>query len=70
MYKCNCGLKPDHYYQKKHLCKYHYWIARGRSVLEKWFFIWKEYQYLHPVRVARWKEQDVVLKELLEGDKK
>lgn len=46
--------------------EYYYWIAMCRPILDKWFFIWKEYQYLHPVRVARWKNQNIILKKLLE----
>jgi len=70
MLKCNCGIESSHYYLGKHLCKYHYWVERGKPVSDSWFFIWREYQCLRPVRVAKWKDQDVVLKELLEGDKK
>lgn len=59
MSKCEiCNRGSDHYYNKKHLCKYHYWIERGRPKNESWWYIWKEYRYSHPVRVARWREQD------------
>lgn len=68
MIKCSCGTESSHYHLGKHLCKYCYWIARGKPVSDAWFFVWKEYQCLHPVIVVKWKEQDADLKNLLEGE--
>ena len=62
-----CCQKSDHNYNGKGLCKYHYWIEKGRPKDGSWNNIWKEYNFLHPVRVARWKEQGIVLKDLLEA---
>ena len=58
MSKCKCGVEPDHHYKSKHLCKYHYWVERGRPKDENWGYIWKQYRYLHPVRVIRWRKMD------------
>lgn len=40
------------------LCYYHYWIERGRQKDDKTLYYWKEYRYLHPVRVSRWRKAD------------
>ena len=61
-----CNREHDHFYKNKQLCKYHYWIARGRPKDEHWKHVWKEYRYLHPVRVSCWRKQDLDFNNFLE----
>ncbi len=62
-----CNVGHSHFYNGNHLCKYHYWIARGKQKNEIWKGIWKEYRDSHPVRTKRWLLVDPDLKRLLEG---
>ena len=65
--KCEiCGWESDHNYKHQELCKYHYWIAKGRPKDERWVYIWKDYRYLHPVRVSRWRKMDPDFDKFLE----
>ena len=65
--KCEiCNRAEDNYYNGKQLCKYHYWVERGRPVDEYWEVRWKEYKYLHPVRVSYWRKHDKLLDKVLE----
>jgi len=57
--KCElCNRESDYNYNGKELCKYHYWIERGRPTNESWKYIWKEYRNLCPVKVSRWRKKD------------
>jgi len=68
MFECEiCGLKSDRNYKGKELCEYHYWLVKGKPQDDYWAYRWKEYRYLHPVRVSHWKKKDSELDRFLEG---
>lgn len=70
MSKCEiCGWKSDHNYNGKELCKYHYWVAKGKPQDEYWKYIWKEYRSLCPVRVSRWRKMDPDFDRFLDVEK-
>jgi hypothetical protein len=62
--KCNC--ETAHNYNGTDLCKYHYWIEFGKPKTARWKWVWKNYKYFNPVRVARWREQDDELNAMFE----
>lgn len=68
--KCDkCNKNVEHYYNNMNLCRYHYWIERGRPKNTFSFHHWQQYRGIHPVRVNRWCEMDADLNDFLNGGK-
>lgn len=64
--KCEkCNVRSEKNYKNMELCFYHYWIERGRPKDKFSLHYWKEYRYLHPVRVSRLCQEDQDLNNFL-----
>jgi len=56
-----CSSEETHYYDKKSLCLYHYWIAKGRPLHDGLVEGQIEYfRYRHPILMKRWTRMDRV----------